>query len=82
MPLNLLKFGKIYDQMLVVVQEVQSLVCCYLHEAFIAEPTLAKLVHFQVRMIIWGQLRRSLPTTQLKKSPLTMWYNSETKKHS
>jgi hypothetical protein len=31
-------------------QEVQSLVCCYLHEAFIAEPTLAKLVHFQVSL--------------------------------
>ena len=30
------------------VQEIQSLVCCYLHEAFIADPNLAKLVHFQV----------------------------------
>ena len=27
---------------------MQSLVCCYLHEAFIADPNLAKLVHFQV----------------------------------
>jgi len=32
---------------LAALQEVQSLVCCYLHEAFIADPNLAKLVHFQ-----------------------------------
>ena len=30
------------------LQEVQSLICSYLHDAFIAEPNLAKLVHFQV----------------------------------
>jgi integrator complex subunit 2 len=30
------------------VKEVQSLICSYLHESFIADPTLAKLVHFQV----------------------------------
>ncbi|XP_017787146.1 PREDICTED: integrator complex subunit 2 [Nicrophorus vespilloides] len=29
------------------LQEVRSLVCCYLHQVFIADPTLAKLVHFQ-----------------------------------
>merc|ERR1740128_29006 len=32
---------------LTALQEIQSLVCCYLHEAFIADPNLAKLVHFQ-----------------------------------
>jgi len=31
------------------LQETRSLICSYLHEAFIADPTLAKLVHFQVR---------------------------------
>ncbi len=36
------------DQLLTDKKEVQSLVCSYLHEAFIAEPNLAKLVHFQV----------------------------------
>jgi len=29
------------------LQEVQSLACSYLHQAFIQDPTLAKLVHFQ-----------------------------------
>eukprot|EP00088_Acartia_fossae_P070615 TRINITY_DN951_c0_g1_i4.p1 TRINITY_DN951_c0_g1~~TRINITY_DN951_c0_g1_i4.p1 ORF type:complete len:1177 (+),score=271.60 TRINITY_DN951_c0_g1_i4:42-3572(+) len=29
------------------LQEVQSLVCSYLHQAFITDPNLAKLVHFQ-----------------------------------
>jgi len=29
------------------VQETQSTVCCYLHQAFIENTTLAKLVHFQ-----------------------------------
>ena len=35
------------------VQETQSAVCCYLHQAFIEDTTmtLAKLVHFQVMMI-------------------------------
>ncbi|XP_023344126.1 integrator complex subunit 2 [Eurytemora carolleeae] len=32
---------------LTALQEIQSLICCYLHEAFIADPNLAKLVHFQ-----------------------------------
>lgn len=30
------------------LQEVRSLVCSYLHQAFIADTTLCKLVHFQV----------------------------------
>jgi len=29
------------------LQEVQSLICSYLHQAFITDPNLAKLVHFQ-----------------------------------
>jgi len=29
------------------LQECRSLICSYLHETFIADPTLAKLVHFQ-----------------------------------
>jgi len=32
---------------LVAVQETQSQVCCYLHQAFIEDTNLAKLVHFQ-----------------------------------
>ena len=34
------------------LKEIQSLVCSYLHEAFIADPTLAKLVHFQGSTLI------------------------------
>lgn len=30
------------------LQEVRSLVCSYLHQVFIADTALAKLVHFQV----------------------------------
>lgn len=30
------------------LQEVRSLVCSYLHQAFIADTMLCKLVHFQV----------------------------------
>ena len=35
------------------LQETQSAVCCYLHQAFIEDTTmtLAKLVHFQVKPI-------------------------------
>lgn len=29
------------------LQEVRSMVCCYIHQVFIATPALAKLVHFQ-----------------------------------
>ena len=35
------------DHVLSNLKEVQSLVCSYLHETFIGDPTLAKLVHFQ-----------------------------------
>lgn len=31
------------------LQEVRSLVCTYLHQVFIADTSLAKLVHFQVQ---------------------------------
>lgn len=30
------------------LREVQSIICSYLHQAFIADPPLCKLVHFQV----------------------------------
>lgn len=30
------------------LQEVRSLICSYLHQVFIADTMLAKLVHFQV----------------------------------
>ena len=33
------------------VKEIR-LICSYLHEAFIADPNLAKLVHFQVRTLV------------------------------
>lgn len=32
------------------VKEAQRLICSYLHEAFITDPNLAKLVHFQVNL--------------------------------
>lgn len=30
------------------LREIRSVVCSYLHQVFIADPPLAKLVHFQV----------------------------------
>ena len=30
------------------LREIQSIICSYLHQVFIADPSLAKLVHFQV----------------------------------
>lgn len=30
------------------LREVRSIICSYLHQVFIADPSLAKLVHFQV----------------------------------
>lgn len=33
------------------LQEVRSLVCSYLHQVFIADTMLAKLVHFQVSLL-------------------------------
>lgn len=30
------------------LREVQCLICCLLHQMFIADPNIAKLVHFQV----------------------------------
>lgn len=35
------------------LREVRSLICSYLHQVFIAETSLAKLVHFQVWKIIF-----------------------------
>ena len=43
------------------VKEIR-LICSYLHESFIADPTLAKLVHFQVSCfndIIISKLQKS-----------------------
>lgn len=34
------------------LQEVRSLVCSHLHQVFIADTSLAKLVHFQVSLYI------------------------------
>lgn len=33
------------------LREVRSLVCSFLHQVFIADTSLAKLVHFQVRSL-------------------------------
>lgn len=33
------------------LREIQSIICSYLHQVFIADPSLAKLVHFQVRLL-------------------------------
>ena len=44
------------------VKEIR-LICGYLHESFIADPTLAKLVHFQVSCfndIIISKLQKSI----------------------
>lgn len=42
------------DHVLSNLKEVQSLVCSYLHETFIGDPNLAKLVHFQASTYIRG----------------------------
>lgn len=33
------------------LREIRSIICSYLHQVFIADPSLAKLVHFQVCML-------------------------------
>ena len=42
---------------LLALQEVRSLICSFLHQMFISDPALAKLVHFQ------GYPRELLPIT-------------------
>lgn len=37
------------------MREVQCLICCLLHQMFIADPNIAKLVHFQVNSM--GKIR-------------------------
>ena len=39
--------GEDQEGHLTAIQEIRSLVCCYLHQAFIEDTNLAKLVHFQ-----------------------------------
>ena len=36
-----------FGPQLSTLREIQCLVCSYLHQAFIAEPSMVKLVHFQ-----------------------------------
>ena len=40
-------------QMLSNLREVQGLICSHLHQKFIADPNLAKLVHFQVGAVFY-----------------------------
>ena len=42
------------------VKEVK-LICAYLHETFINDPNLAKLVHFQVRKYFYNFVYNYLP---------------------
>lgn len=35
------------------LREVQCLICCLIHQMFIADPNIAKLVHFQVTRVCW-----------------------------
>ncbi|KAJ1071698.1 hypothetical protein K5549_001990 [Capra hircus] len=45
------------DNLLCNLREVQCLICCLLHQMYIADPNIAKLVHFQVwfqRMMLFG----------------------------
>lgn len=39
------------DSLLCSLREVQCLICCLLHQMFIADPNIAKLVHFQVGVL-------------------------------
>lgn len=34
------------------LREVQCLICCLIHQMFIADPNIAKLVHFQVTRVL------------------------------
>lgn len=36
------------DSLLCNLREVQCLICCLLHQMYIADPNIVKLVHFQV----------------------------------
>ena len=38
----------VFGEQLTVLREIHCLVCSYLHQTFIAEPSLVKLIHFQV----------------------------------
>ena len=49
MELQIIKFFlQANDQRLSELREIQSIVCSFLHQLFIADPNLVKLVHFQV----------------------------------
>lgn len=45
------------------LREVQCLICCLLHQMFIADPNIAKLVHFQVTQ--WGGEQKALLVREL-----------------
>ena len=38
------------------IREIQCRVCSFLHQVFIADPNMIKLVHFQVRLIISAEI--------------------------
>lgn len=39
------------DSLLCNLREVQCLICCLLHQMYIADPNIVKLVHFQVSFL-------------------------------
>ena len=49
------------------LREVQCLICCLLHQMFIADPNIAKLVHFQVNTVL---LRTSYVFFKIPNGPL------------
>lgn len=41
------------DSLLCNLREVQCLICCLLHQMYIADPNIVKLVHFQVSFVLF-----------------------------
>lgn len=52
-----------------ILQEVRSIVCSYIHQAFLKDTTLAKLVHFQV-----SKLCHLHKVTQFMKVPIYLMH--------
>lgn len=44
------------------LREVQCLICCLIHQMFIADPNIAKLVHFQVTRGVYKRERTEAMT--------------------
>lgn len=51
------------------LREIHCLICSTLHQMFIADPKVAKLVHFQVIFIVWSRSNRKVIENSLQGYP-------------